>query len=327
MAPNLSSIQHDMSRHLNLETDFDTTTVSELVVCSRRTIQRHRANLRQHGSTKTTGKRAGRRPAVNEAMLEGLKEHLIEKSDLYLDEMAVFLHDEFGKLIPISSIKRALDRAGWTKAVARRVAVERSADLRDEHAYNMRAFRSWQLIFVDESGCDKRVTFRRTAWSPKGTSAKQVTNTRRGDRYQILPAYTQDGVLLARIFKGTTDRLTFEDYIEQLLQHCNPFPGPSSVIVMDNARIHRGSGVERLCTAAGVKLIYLPPYSPDFNPIEELFSVLKAHIKRHWREFELDPKKDFAAFLERCLTVVGARVELARAHFEHAGVPVEDFCL
>ena len=58
------------------------------------------------------------------------------------------------------------------------------------------------------------------------------------------------------------------------------FPGPNSVLIMDNARVHHGGRVNELCEAANVLLVYLPPYSPDFNPIEKVFSVLKSKLKR-----------------------------------------------
>ena len=58
------------------------------------------------------------------------------------------------------------------------------------------------------------------------------------------------------------------------------FPGPNSVLVMDNARVHHGGRINELCEAANVVLVYLPPYSPDMNPIEKVFSVLKSRLKR-----------------------------------------------
>jgi transposase len=59
----------------------------------------------------------------------------------------------------------------------------------------------------------------------------------------------------------------------------NSFPGPNSILVMDNAPIHHGGRIEQICVAAGVLLFYLPPYSPDMNPIEKFFSVLKSQLK------------------------------------------------
>ena len=105
----------------------------------------------------------------------------------------------------------------------------------------------------------------------------------RGQRHHILPAYTQDGILLARIYQGSTDSDVFEDFLGELLQWCGRWPQPKSVLVMDNASFHRSHRVEELCAEAGVILMYLPPYSPDLNPIEEFFAELKAFIRRNWR--------------------------------------------
>lgn len=95
--------------------------------------------------------------------------------------------------------------------------------------------------------------------------------------------------MLARVFQGSTDASIFEDFVEQLLHHCGRWPEPKSVLIMDNASFHHTERVEQMCSDAGVKLLYLPPYSPDLNPIEEMFAELKAFIKRNWMVFEEDP--------------------------------------
>lgn len=77
-----------------------------------------------------------------------------------------------------------------------------------------------------------------------------------------------------------------------------------------------------MCFDAGVKLLYLPPYSPDLNPIEEFFAELKTFIKRQWHEFTEDPEENFNAFLDRCVGAVGTRVSSAEGHFRHAGVEI-----
>ena len=65
-----------------------------------------------------------------------------------------------------------------------------------------------------------------------------------------------------------------------------PFPGPNSVLIMDNARIHHNSELINIVQELGGKVEFLPPYSPDLNPIERSFSVIKAWIKRHRRFME-----------------------------------------
>lgn len=68
----------------------------------------------------------------------------------------------------------------------------------------------------------------------------------------------------------------FEIFFEELLHHWGKYPAPKSVLVIDNASFHRSERIEQLCFDKGVKLVYLPPYSPGLNPIEEFFAELKA---------------------------------------------------
>ena len=179
-------------------------------------------------------------------------------------------------------------------------------------------------MFVDESGCDRRVGFRRYGWSPVGVTPAKIAQFHRGQRYQILPAYTEDGIVLARVFQGNTDADIFLDFIKELLDgHCRPYPGERSVIVMDNASIHRTREVEEACEQAGVILVYLPPYSPDKNPIEEFFAELKAFIKKQWYVYEEDTSLEFPSFLEWCIEEVGSRKNSAHGHFRHAGITID----
>ncbi|RFU72915.1 transposase [Trichoderma arundinaceum] len=142
-------------------------------------------------------------------------------------------------------------------------------------------------------------------------------------RFSILPAYTQDGIIYFGIFEGSTDGEKFEEFLERLLPYCGKWPEPRSVLIIDNASIHHSERVQQLCEDAGVVLLYLPPYSPDLNPIEEFFGELKRYIQEVWDEFEELVKDDFAAFLAEAVRVVGKRKESARGHFEHAGISIE----
>lgn len=93
---------------------------------------------------------------------------------------------------------------------------------------------------------------------------------------------------------------------------------------MDNASFHRFDKINRLCAAAGVKLLYLSPYTPIYNPIEEFFAELKAFTKRHWQHSRDAHDEDFGSFLEWSVDVVSARETSARGHFRHAGIAVID---
>ena len=75
----------------------------------------------------------------------------------------------------------------------------------------------------------------------------------------------------------------FEDYIEQLLPFCGKWLEPKSVLVMDNASFQHTERTEQMCTDAGVKLVYLPPNSPDLNPVEAFLADVRNLTGKAWR--------------------------------------------
>lgn len=235
--------------------------------------------MRQFGRVKAPPNKSGRPRELTPVMVQALFDYLIEKPYSYIDEMELFFLDEFQKKVTKSCISCILKHEGWSNKAMKQKARERNPDLRDKYSHFVSDFSSYYLVYVDESGCDKRIGFRRTGWSPLGTSPTQVAMFHRDQRYQILPAYAQDGIILSQVFQGSTDAHVFEDFIEKLLHHCGKWPEPKSVLVMNNTFVHHSRRIEEMCHQAGVKLVYLPPYSPDLNPIEELFSELKAFIE------------------------------------------------
>ncbi|KAJ5371882.1 hypothetical protein N7517_003888 [Penicillium concentricum] len=142
-------------------------------------------------------------------------------------------------------------------------SIRRALVATDYYLHNLSEFQSYHLVYVDESGSDKRVGFRRTGWATLGRAPLQVTQFHRDQRYQMLPEYAQDGIVLSRVFRGSTDAIVFKNFIAQLLQHCGRWPEPKSVLVMDNASFHHSERLAQMCVDAGVKLVYLPPYSPS----------------------------------------------------------------
>jgi transposase len=170
MAPNLAESQHEVIRDMILSKSLTDPQKAEVAGCSARSIRGIRSNLHYFGTTRAPSNGVGRPRSVTPPMLDALCEHLLEKPDLYQDEMTIFLWDEFEVLVTTFSIGRALASIGWTKKAARRVAKEQNADLRDFYLHNLSAFRSYHLVYVDESGCDKRIGFRRTGWSPLGVT-------------------------------------------------------------------------------------------------------------------------------------------------------------
>ena len=104
----------------------------------------------------------------------------------------------------------------------------------------------------------------------------------RGEHLSAVVLMSTIGVLDCKVINQSANGDLFYDIIQcTLLPHLMPYNGsnPHSIVVMDNASIYHSDGIQDLICGTGVLLIYLPPYSPDYNPIEELFSKLKTVAK------------------------------------------------
>lgn len=143
-------------------------------------------------------------------MEEALLELLDEYPDFYLDELQEFLWVEYELQVSLSTVSRTLKSCGWSTKIPRRRAGEQCQELRNAYFHDISSYDSEQIVCLDQSGCDRRVGFRRTAWSPRGLTPVMVTKFHRGQRYQILPAYSQNGILLARVFQEATNGEIFE---------------------------------------------------------------------------------------------------------------------
>jgi transposase len=160
MAPNLAASQHELIRDMIVSKSLKTDQMADVAGGSPRSVKAIHSNLRCFGTIRAPFNGGGRPRSITPSMFDTLREYLLEKPDLYLNEMAVFLWDEFEVLVTKSSISRALSSIGWSKKAARRVAKKQNPDLRDFYLHNLSCFRSYHLVYVDESGCDKRIGFR-----------------------------------------------------------------------------------------------------------------------------------------------------------------------
>ncbi|KAG9082999.1 hypothetical protein FRC06_004739 [Ceratobasidium sp. 370] len=132
------------------------------------------------------------------------------------------------------------------------------------------------------------------------------------------------GILAVLIVKGSFNAPLFLEFIELCLAAMNPFPGPNSVLVLDNCSIHVGDEVRAMADARGVVLMYLPSYSPDYNPIELAFSKMKASFRREGQaaaaimnQNDDEAEADARALLFR--HVYWVTPENAEQYFRHCG--------
>jgi transposase len=122
-----------------------------------------------------------------------------------------------------------------------------------------------RLVFVDEMGTNTSLS-PLYAYSPKGRRAYAEVPRNRGKNTTLLASMSLEGMGPSLAVEGATSATVFESYVEQLLA---PTLRRGQIIVVDNLSAHKGERVRELIEARGCELLYLPPYSPDFNPIEE----------------------------------------------------------
>ena len=181
-------------------------------------------------------------------------------------------------------------RAGWRLLVAGEVDAER-------------------LVFVDEMGTNVSLS-PLYAWSPKGERAYGSAPRNWGKNVTLLASITREGLGECLAVEGPTTREIFEAYLEQVLV---PTLCPGQVVVMDNLGAHKGEKVRELIKARGCELLYLPPYSPDLNPIEQAFSKVKGLLRRA----EARVRGSLIEAMGVALCAVSARD--ARGFFGHCG--------
>ena len=168
------------------------------------------------------------------------------------------------------------------------------------------------LVFVDESSTNTART-PRYARAPRGERAVGSAPRNHGPNVTLLAALTPGGIGPALAVEGAADRAAFELYVRELLV---PSLRPGQVVVLDNLSVHKGDRVRELVEGAGCRLLFLPAYSPDLNPIEPAFAKVKQGLRRAAaRSFDA-----LAVAMGQAVDAVTAAD--ARGYYAHCGFPL-----
>ena len=169
-----------------------------------------------------------------------------------------------------------------------------------------------KLKFLDESGSNIAMT-RLYGRATPGERVVEAVPQNYGSNITMLCAISLSGVSAPMTVSGAVDGIVFKTYVEKVL--C-PTLSPGDVVVMDNLPAHKVSGIRELIEEVGAKLIYLPPYSPDLNPIEKCWSKIKTAL----RAAKARTREALETALQAALLTI--TMEDAAGWFECCGYPV-----
>jgi transposase len=166
-----------------------------------------------------------------------------------------------------------------------------------------------RLVFVDEMGTNTSLGLI-YAYSLRGYRAYAKVPRNRAPNTTLLSSMSLEGMGPSLAVEGSINRDVFEVCVERVLAATLR---PGQIVVMDNLSTHKGKRVKEIIEKRGYVLLYLPPYSPDFNPIEEAFSKIKGLLRKAGAR----SREALVEAVGAALAGVGARD--ARGFFEHCG--------
>jgi transposase len=154
-------------------------------------------------------------------------------------------------------------------------AAERDEQLRAAFRREAEAIERQRLVFTDETGFHLAMT-RHFGRAPRGQRVRQRVPRKRGTNVTLIGALALRGWVAALSFSGSVDREAFDAFVTRLLV---PQLRRSDVVLLDNLRVHHASRVEEAVHAAQAQVLWLPTYSPDFSPLENCWSKVKAGVR------------------------------------------------
>lgn len=132
-----------------------------------------------------------------------------------------------------------------------------------------------KLKFLDESGAHLGMT-RLYGRAAPGARVVEGTPGHSGSHYTMVAALSWTGISAPWVFEGALDAVTFRAYVEHQL---GPSLEPGDIVIVDNLSAHKDTQARTLIEARGAHLLFLPPYSPDFNPIELCWATVKKALR------------------------------------------------
>ena len=219
------------------------------------------------------------------------KKYVDKHSDSTQKEIALFFN------VGLATVSRTLKRIGYTRKKSQTYS-ERDESQRQKYFCTISTIKKDKIIYLDESGMNDN-DFYPYAYTEVGKRHYESHPGHYNKRISMIAGLNNKNILAPFMFEGHCNTKLFEEYIEQKL---SPALKPDMIIIMDNASFHKSLKIRQLIESKGCKLIFLPPYSSDLNPIEHYWYKIKNDIRKGMRNNKMKLAEAMNSVLTRLST-------------------------
>lgn len=258
--------------------------ISHVLFICEASVQRYRSLFYTTGDVAPKDHASGPEKMLGEFEQFTVLQTLIHRPTSYLSEVQHDLFEATGVWTSASTICRMIRDQGFTRKKVQLKALQRSEEKRVEYMAEISNFSADMLIWIDETGSNRRKSVRQYGYALRGSPPRYSQLSVGGQRISAIPVMTTGGIQGVYTTTGTVNGEKFIEFFGHcVLPIIMPFDGrnPNSVVILDNASIHHIERLHDIITGVGARLCYLPPYSPDLMPLEEVFSKVKYFLKEN----------------------------------------------
>jgi len=264
---------------------------------------------KNEGRVKAIAKRAKKAKKITPDIEMFIKEKINEDCSVTLKSLQDILLREKDLVVSTASIGRSIKDFYYS---LKRVTLvpeirncERVVDERYQYATTYLLLNEEKVVFLDEFGvsCSLRVNYGR---SQIGSPARKIVSSIRSRNYSVSAAITKLGLLFHQTLKTSLNGNLYRDFVTALMKKMNELRMTNCTLIMDNCTIHKVVGIRDVIEANGHNLMFLPPYSPQLNAIEECFAKWKGNVRTANSNTAADLEK---AILTACLTITQQNCE------------------
>lgn len=260
--------------------------IADILFISERSVCRYVDLYQSTGDVQPKKQRHGPEQLLNDFENITLLQCMINRPGICLAELQQQLNDITGTWVHLSTICRTVHRLGFTRKRLQHIALQCSEEQRARFKAEISIFHPSMLVWIDETGFKRRNSVRAYGYSFRGMRASDYQLRIGQKSINAIGIMSLEGIEDVYLSEENVNSDVFENFVRTtLLPVLMPFNGINShsVVIMDNCSVHHAARGIEMISSVGALTRFLPPYSPDLNPIEEVFSK----VKSFWRANDL----------------------------------------